>query len=51
MDGFEEEMLEHSIGTMSEMYNGNAPHKAKGSISQAWNVAALIYVLNLIKTL
>jgi len=48
IETFEEEMTEHSIGTISEMYNGNPPHKAKGAISQAWNVAAVIYSLNLI---
>lgn len=43
IEGFEEELTEHSIGTMSEMYNGNPPHKAKGAISQAWNVAGILY--------
>ena len=42
IDGFEEEMTEHCVGTISEMYNGNPPHMAKGAISQAWSVAALI---------
>ena len=42
IEGFEEEMTEHCIGTISEIYNGNPPHKGKGAISQAWSVAALI---------
>jgi len=42
MEGFEEEMSEHCIGTISETYNGNPPHTAKGAISQAWSVAAVI---------
>lgn len=42
IEGFEEEMTEHCIGTISEMYNGNPPHRGKGAISQAWSVAALI---------
>jgi predicted glycogen debranching enzyme len=43
VESFEEEMTIHSIGTMSEMYNGNPPHKAKGAVSQAWNVASVVY--------
>jgi predicted glycogen debranching enzyme len=42
IEGFEEEMTEHCIGTIPENYNGNPPHQGKGAISQAWNVAALI---------
>jgi predicted glycogen debranching enzyme len=42
LSGFEEELSEHCIGTLSETYNGNPPHKAKGAISQAWNVAAIV---------
>jgi len=43
VEDFEEEMGEHGIGTLSEMYNGNPPHQARGAISQAWNVAGVIY--------
>lgn len=42
IEGFEEEMTEHCIGTIPENYNGNPPHQGKGAISQAWSVAALI---------
>ncbi len=42
MEGFEEEMTEHCIGTISEIYNGNPPHASKGATSQAWSVAAVI---------
>ncbi|MDX1284425.1 MAG: amylo-alpha-1,6-glucosidase, partial [Draconibacterium sp.] len=49
MESFEEEMTEHSIGTMSEMYNGNPPHAAKGAISQAWSVAGVYYTNKLIQ--
>lgn len=48
MDGFEDDITEHCIGTMSEMYNGNPPHKAKGAISQAWSVAGVVYATHLI---
>jgi len=41
-NGFEEEMNKHGIGTISEIYDGNPPHKARGAISQAWSVAEVI---------
>ncbi len=49
MEAFEEEMTEHSIGTISEMYDGDPPHRARGSLSQAWNVAGVIYATNLVQ--
>lgn len=49
MDGFEDDITEHCIGTMSEMYNGNPPHKAKGAISQAWSVASVVYATHLVQ--
>ncbi len=49
IEGFEEELAEHGIGTISETYNGNPPHRAKGAISQAWNVAGVIYATQLIE--
>jgi glycogen debranching enzyme len=42
IDGFEEEMTEHCIGTIPESYNGNPPHVGKGAISQAWSIASVI---------
>lgn len=39
---FEEVMSEHGIGTISEVYDGDPPHKPGGAISQAWNVAELL---------
>ncbi len=42
---FEPTMTEHGIGTISEIYNGDPPHLPQGAISQAWNVAALLRVL------
>lgn len=48
MEGFEEEMTQHCIGTISEVYNGNPPHTGKGAISQAWNIAEILRAYNLI---
>lgn len=49
IEGFEEELSEHCVGTISEMYNGNPPHRGKGAISQAWSVAALIRAYRLLE--
>ncbi len=49
MEDFEDDITEHCIGTMSEMYNGNPPHKAKGAISQAWSVAGVVYATHLLE--
>jgi glycogen debranching enzyme len=46
LDTFEETMTEHCVGTLSEVYNGDPPHKGKGALSQAWNVAGVFYALN-----
>ena len=43
-NGFEDEMTESGIGTISEVYNGDPPHIAGGAISQAWNVAELLRI-------
>ncbi len=40
--GFEEVMTEAGIGTVSEIYDGDPPHEARGAISQAWSVAELL---------
>jgi len=46
---FEEVMTEHGIGTISEVYDGDPPHKPGGAISQAWNVAELLRLHWLLK--
>lgn len=48
-EGFEEEMNQKGIGTISEIYNGNPPHQAGGTISQAWSVAALLRINEMIE--
>lgn len=49
LDGFEEEMTKHGIGTIAEIYNGDPPHLPKGAISQAWSVAALLQMFKMIE--
>ncbi|MCF8303345.1 MAG: amylo-alpha-1,6-glucosidase [Bacteroidales bacterium] len=45
---FENEMTEAGIGTISEVYDGDPPHKPGGAISQAWSVAGLLSVNEMI---
>lgn len=45
VSGFEETMFEHGIGTISEIYDGDPPHRPRGAISQAWSVAALLRII------
>ncbi|MDX8337595.1 amylo-alpha-1,6-glucosidase [Draconibacterium sp. IB214405] len=49
VESFEEEMTEHCIGNISEMYEGDPPHIARGAISQAWNVAGVLYAQNMVQ--
>jgi predicted glycogen debranching enzyme len=49
--GFEEEMSVHGIGSVSEIYNGDPPHRGRGAVSQAWSVAALLRIRRMIKNL
>ncbi len=39
---FEDVMTNSGIGTISEIYDGDPPHEARGAISQAWSVAELL---------
>ena len=49
MAGFEEEMSEHCVGTLSEIYEGNPPYTARGAISQAWNVGGVLSATSLLE--
>lgn len=48
--GFEEVMSEHGIGTISELYDGDPPYKPSGAISQAWSVAELLRIHEMLKS-
>jgi glycogen debranching enzyme len=41
-NGFEEEMVIHGIGSISEIYDGDPPHRPNGTVSQAWSVSELL---------
>jgi predicted glycogen debranching enzyme len=50
-NGFEDAIKDNGIGTISEIYDGNPPHEARGCISQSTSVAALLYLRYLIDKL
>lgn len=51
MIGFEDEMSQGCIGSLSELYDGNPPFTGRGAISFATNVAGVLSVLRLFKNL
>jgi predicted glycogen debranching enzyme len=50
-DGFETDLNQNGIGTLSELYDGDPPFEGKGAISSAGSVAAVLRVLHLIHEL
>jgi len=51
MIGFEDEMREGCIGSLSELYDGNPPFIGRGAVSFAANVGGILRVLRLFKNL
>lgn len=47
--GFEKVMSEAGVGTISEIYDGDPPYEARGAISQAWSVAELLRINQLLQ--
>jgi predicted glycogen debranching enzyme len=45
---FEPVLTEYGIGTVGEIFDGDPPHQPRGAISQAWSVAALLYIHKLV---
>ncbi|MGB2809108.1 MAG: amylo-alpha-1,6-glucosidase, partial [Sedimentisphaerales bacterium] len=44
-------LTEHGcIGSISEIFDGDTPHKPRGCIAQAWSVAELIRAYELINS-
>ena len=41
---FEDDIREYGISTIGEVFDGAPPHRPNGCISQAWSVAALLYI-------
>ncbi len=49
--GFEDEMSEGCIGSLSQLYDGNPPFSGRGAISHATNVAEVLLTLRTLKKL
>lgn len=39
----EPHLLEHGVGSVAEVFDGNAPHAPRGCIAQAWSVAETLW--------
>jgi glycogen debranching enzyme len=46
---FEEDMTEHGVGSIPEVYDGDPPHRPHGCTSQAWSVAEILRSIQLIE--
>ena len=42
LDGIEQHLQHAGLGTLSEIFDGDAPHTPRGAPSQAWSVACLL---------
>ena len=51
MIGFEDEMSQGCIGSLSELYDGNPPFTGRGAVSFATNVGGVLRVLRLLSNL
>ncbi|MCB0329268.1 MAG: glycogen debranching enzyme family protein [Bdellovibrionales bacterium] len=49
LKGFESHLFEHGIGTVSEIFDGDSPHRPRGCISQAWSVAELLCAIDVLE--
>ncbi len=45
LESFKSHLTEAGIGQISEIFDGNEPHKARGCFAQAWSVAEVLRVL------
>ena len=49
MVGYEDEMVNHCVGTIPELFDGNPPFNGRGAISFAINVAEVLRTLELLE--
>lgn len=47
--GFEEDIQTYCIGSVNEVYDADPPYRAKGSMSQAWSVGAVLEICRMAK--
>jgi predicted glycogen debranching enzyme len=45
LEGFEHELSSHCLGTISEIFDAEAPYKPRGCVAQAWSVAEVLRCL------
>jgi hypothetical protein len=48
MIGMEDEMTQHCVGSLPELFDGNPPFKGRGAVSFAMNVAETLRTLKLV---
>lgn len=46
---FDGVMTQYGVGTIAEIFDGDPPHRPKGALSQAWSVAELLRMMDLVK--
>ena len=49
--GFEDEMSNQCIGSLSQLYDGNPPYTGRGAVSHATNVAEVLRTYRMLKRL
>ncbi len=49
VNDFEKEMTEHGLASVSEIYDGDPPNHAKGTVAQAWSVAELSRIIKIME--
>lgn len=42
MAGYEDQVLQHCVGTLPELFDGNPPYRGRGGISFAMNVGEVL---------
>ena len=51
IENFKEDMTEHGLCSIAEIYDGDPPYEPKGAISQAWSVAETLRIIKMINKL
>lgn len=51
MVGFEDEMFNHCVGTLPELFDGNPPFRGRGAVSFAANVAGILRATELLENI
>ena len=49
MIGYEDEIVQHCVGSFPEVFDGNPPFKGRGAVAFAMNVAAIIRTSHILK--